>query len=62
MDYHSDCLVDKNNINLTDAAYRFYRSKCEEDSISKRGLAPERQKKKRRHERLARVSARPISE
>ena len=38
-----------------DASYRFYRSKCEEASITKRGLLANKQKTKRRHERLARV-------
>lgn len=40
----------------TDAAYRYYRSRCEENSASRRGLSAINQKKKRRHERIARVS------
>ena len=40
----------------TDAAYRYYRSRCEENSASRRGLSATNQKKKRRHERIARVS------
>ena len=39
-----------------DAAYRFYKTKCEEDSIKRRGKTAEKQKKKRIHERLTRVS------
>ena len=39
-----------------DAAYRFYRSKCEEESIKRCGKAHEKQKQKRKHERLVRVS------
>ena len=39
-----------------DAAYRLYRSKCEEESINKRGRTTEIQQRKRRHERIARVS------
>ena len=38
-----------------DAAYRFYRTRCEEASIGRRGKAPEKLKTKRRHERLTRV-------
>lgn len=41
---------------LTDAAYRFYRTKCEEESAVKRGISGNKQKKKRQHERLSRVS------
>ena len=44
---------------FTDASYRFYRSKCEEASINKRGLLAEKQKTRRRHERLARVCLTP---
>jgi len=40
---------------IRDAAYRFYRSKCEEASKTKRGLLTATQKVKRRHERIARV-------
>ena len=39
-----------------DAAYRFFRSRVEERSVSKRGLTSSKQKQKRRHERLTRVS------
>ena len=38
-----------------DAAYRFYRTKCEEDSIKCRGKAVFLAKQKRKHERLTRV-------
>ena len=46
-------------LSFTDASYRFYRSKCEEASINKRGLLAEKQKTRRRHERLARVCLTP---
>ena len=39
-----------------DAAYRFYRSKCEEDSIKRRGKTSVIAKQKRTHERSSRVS------
>ncbi len=40
-----------------DAAYRFFRSRCEERSASRRGIAALNQKKRRQlHERIARVS------
>ena len=38
-----------------DAAYRFYRTKCEEDSIKRRGKAAFLAKQKRKHEHLTRV-------
>ena len=41
---------------FADAAYRFFRSRVEERSVSKRGLTSDKQKQKRRHERLTRVS------
>jgi len=40
---------------ILEAAYRFYRSKNEEDSIKRRGLDAEKNSKKRRYERLSRV-------
>ena len=40
---------------LSDAAYRFYRTRCEERSVARRGLSSEKQKQKRRRERLTRV-------
>lgn len=43
-----------NSQDIRDAAYRFYRSKCEEESIKRRGKAHEKQKQKRKHERLVR--------
>ena len=42
-------------LNTTDAAYRFYRSKREEESIKRRGKQDGKAKAKRRHERLLRV-------
>ena len=39
-----------------DAAYRFYKTKCEEYSIKRRGKTAEKQQKKRARERLTRVS------
>ena len=38
------------------AAYRFYKTKCEEDSIKHRGKTAEKQHKKHARERLMRVS------
>ena len=38
-----------------DAAYRFYRSHREEQSLKRRGKSDIKQKKKRRHERKLRV-------
>ena len=38
-----------------DAACRFYRSKCEEESIKRRGKSAILAKQKRKHERLSRV-------
>ena len=38
-----------------DAAYRFYRSQREEQSLKRRGKSDMKQKKKRRHERKLRV-------
>ena len=40
-----------------DAAYRYYRTQCEESSAQRRGKCPENRQRKRRHERLCRVSA-----
>jgi len=40
---------------ILEAAYRFYRTKHEEDSIKRRGLDTEKMSKKRRYERLSRV-------
>ena len=39
-----------------DAAYRFYRSRAEDLSIKRRGKSESKNKTKRRHERLVRVS------
>ena len=39
-----------------DAAYRFYRSRCEDESAKRRGKDQVRKTSKRRHERLVRVS------
>ena len=44
-------------IGHVDAAYRFYKTKCEEDSIKRRGKTAEKQQRKRARERLTRVSA-----
>ena len=41
---------------FTEAAYRFYKSKCEEESAKQRGKLPFKNRLKRRHERLHRVS------
>ena len=41
---------------LVDAAYRFYRSRCEDESAKRRGKLPEKNKAKRKHERIIRVS------
>ena len=41
----------------SDAAYRFYRTRCEEQSAAKRGIIDEKQRKKRKHEHLSRVCA-----
>jgi len=38
-----------------EAAYRFYRTKTEEDSVKRRGLDTEKNGKKRKYERLTRV-------
>lgn len=43
--------------NFSDAAYRFYRTRCEEASVSRRGKASQKLTTKRRHERLTRVSS-----
>ncbi len=40
---------------LVDAAYRFYRSKCEEDTIKRKGQLDAKKKTKRKHERRVRV-------
>ena len=40
----------------TDAAYRFYRSRCEETSTKRRGMHQAKNKSKRKHERTIRVS------
>ena len=42
-------------IGHVDAAYRFYKTKCEEDSIKRRGKTAEKQQRKRARERLTRV-------
>lgn len=39
-----------------DAAYRFYQSRAEEQSMKRRGKLELKNKTKRRHERLVRVS------
>ena len=39
-----------------DAAYRFYRSQREEESLKRRGKNEDKQKRKRHHERQLRVS------
>jgi len=39
----------------SEAAYRFYRTKSEEDSVKRRGLDTEKNGKKRKYERLTRV-------
>lgn len=44
-------------VNSTDAAYRFYKSKGEEESRKRRGLAESQKQSKRRHERIVRVSS-----
>ena len=43
-------------IGHVDAAYRFYKTKCGEDSIKRRGKTTEKQQRKRAHERLTQVS------
>ena len=43
-------------IGHVDAAYRFYKTKCEEDSIKRHGKTTEKQQRKRAHERLTQVS------
>ena len=40
-----------------DAAYRYYRTQCEESSAQRRGKCPENRQRKRRHEHLCQVSA-----
>ena len=42
-------------IGHVDAAYKFYKTKCE-DSIKRRGKTAEKQQRKRARERLTRVS------
>ena len=49
-------LANSNLVLLTDAAYRFYRSKKEENSMKRRGKTVEVARQKRVHERLCRVS------
>lgn len=39
-----------------EAAYRFYKTRCEEDSAKRRGKSESMKKAKRRHERVVRVS------
>ena len=39
----------------TDAAYRFYRSRCEDESSRRRGKIPSKNRSKRKHERTTRV-------
>ena len=41
---------------ITEAAYRFYRTKCEEESAKRRGTEGVKKITKRRHERIVRVS------
>ena len=41
---------------ITEAAYRFYKTKCEEESSRRRGKEDSVKKNKRRHERVVRVS------
>ena len=41
---------------ILDAAYRFYRTRAEEQSIKRRGKMEIKNKTKRRHERIVRVS------
>ena len=50
-------LLQCNLVVHVDAAYRFYKTKCEEDSIKRRGKTAEKQQRKRARERLTRVSA-----
>lgn len=45
---------------IIDAAYRFYRSRCEEESAKRRGKLQEKNKQKRKHERIVRVSTKII--
>jgi len=40
----------------SEAAYRYYKSKCEEESVKRRGKDSSQNLAKRRHERIARVS------
>ena len=42
-------------LNALDAAYRFYRTKCEEESAKRRGTEGTKKTVKRRHERIVRV-------
>ena len=42
---------------ILDAAYRYYRSLCEEASAERNGKSVSDLQRKRRHERLARVSS-----
>ena len=41
---------------FTDAAYRFYRSRCEDESAKRRGKLQTKNRSKRKHERMTRVS------
>ena len=40
---------------VTEACYRFYRTKVEEDSLKRRGALDDKNKRRRRRERLLRV-------
>lgn len=40
---------------IIDAAYRFYKSKCQEESLKRSGKAEEKKVSRRRHERITRV-------
>lgn len=40
----------------TEAAYRFYKTKCEEESLKRTGKHVEKKTSRRRHERITRVN------
>lgn len=40
---------------VTEAAYRFYKTKCEEESLKRTGKDVEKKITRRRHERITRV-------
>ena len=42
------------------AAYRFFKSRCEEASLERRGKAQEKRTAKRRHEQIVRVSTHAV--